>query len=430
MRRLGRRLRARYDYAFFQVSNEWPLLLSVAGVILGAATILPSAVGIVLGVIAFVVGLGEFLRHVHELRRRWADYEFTTIAAPFPTGSIPPPGAYPDPVYLHAPGRGTALVSDPIDQAIVATDIPAQLEGETYRLPKDLKGSAPYVLPVRNHGRLVFNGKIIGMRGDPLPPPSGPASAAQPSASRPPIRLHVARFFDAQCSNEMCALRIAHRETGEEYDPRIALLTNANGHLRTLAESTLADCVGISTIAFTADGLLVLTRQTSRNIASALLLAPSGSGSLDPRDLPSASSGTGTPPVEILQDIVRRGMERELREETGIRPDEIRHTKVIGFARWLERGAKPEFFGITELSTTGKDLSGRNRHLASDERLYTGGTLTLAVDLVQLGRELNDGTGLLDAPSLPQRIKEDGSLPLLLALRAAALHQVIANRVY
>jgi 8-oxo-dGTP pyrophosphatase MutT (NUDIX family) len=134
--------------------------------------------------------------------------------------------------------------------------------------------------------------------------------------------------------------------------------------------------------------------------------------------------------VEILQDIVRRGMERELREETGIRPDEIRHTKVIGFARWLERGAKPEFFGITELSTTGKDLSGRNRHLASDERLYTGGTLTLAVDLVQLGRELNDGTGLLDAPSLPQRIKEDGSLPLLLALRAAALHQVIANRVY
>src|SRR5512146_3475067 len=103
MRRLGRRLRARYDYASFQVSHEWPLLLSVAGVLLGAATILPSAVGIVLGVIAFVVGLGEFLRHVHELRRRWADYEFTAIAAPFPTSSIPRPGAYPDARYLHIP---------------------------------------------------------------------------------------------------------------------------------------------------------------------------------------------------------------------------------------------------------------------------------------------------------------------------------------
>jgi 8-oxo-dGTP pyrophosphatase MutT (NUDIX family) len=427
MRRLGRQLRARYDYVFFQVSREWPLLLSVAGVILGAATILPSAVGIVLGAIAFVVGLGEFLRHVHELRRRWADYEFTTIAAPFPTGSIPPPGAYPDASYLHIPGRGTALVSDPIDQAIATTDLPAQLDGEAYRLPRDLKGSAPYVLPVRNHGRLVFNGKIIGMRGDPLPPATNSGSPGHP-ASRPPVRLHVARFFDAQCSNEMCTLRIAHRETGEEFDPRIALLTNANGHLRTLAESSLADCVGISTIAFTADGQLVLTRQTSRNIASALLLAPSGSGSLDPRDLGPAVTGPGSRPAEILQDIVRRGMERELREETGIRQDEIRHTKVIGFARWLERGAKPEFFGITQLSATADDIAERRRHLTSDERLYTGGTLTLKLDLPQLGQELSNGTGLLDAPSLPQRIKEDGSLPLLLALRTAALHHVSAAR--
>src|ERR1700745_9488 len=101
MRRLGRRLRARYASRFFQVGHEWPLLLSVAGVILGAATILPSAVGIVLGVIAFVVGLGAFLRDVHELRRRWADYGFTAIAAPFPASSITTPGAYLDAIYLH-----------------------------------------------------------------------------------------------------------------------------------------------------------------------------------------------------------------------------------------------------------------------------------------------------------------------------------------
>jgi hypothetical protein len=35
---------------------------------------------------------------------------------------------------------------------------------------------------------------------------------------------------------------------------------------------------------------------------------------------------------------------------------------------------------------------------------------------------LADGVELLAAPSLPKRIKEQGSLPLLLALRAAALH--------
>jgi 8-oxo-dGTP pyrophosphatase MutT (NUDIX family) len=375
--------------------------MSIAGLILGAVTILPSAVGIVLGAIAFVLGLVAFLRDVAELRRRWSEYEFSAIAAPFPTGRIPPPAAYPDAVYLHVPGRGTALVSDAIDRFIAGKDITAELGEEPYRLPKALRSSARYVLPVCNHGRLVFNGKVIGMRGDPLPP--GPSHA-------PPIRLHVAQFFDAQCSNEMCSLRITHRETGEDFDPRHTLLTSANGHLNTLAESSLADCVGISTIAVTADGGLVLVRQTRRNIASALLLAPSGSGSLEPRDIKD----------KTVQDIVRHGMERELCEETGIRPDEIRATRVTGFARWLERGAKPEFLGLTELSITASDLAER-RHLASDERLYTGGTLIITADIAALGRELANGTDLLDAPSLPARIRDDGSLPLILALRAAAL---------
>jgi hypothetical protein len=413
MRQWVRRLRSRYDYAAFQVSNEWPVLLSVVGVVLGAVTILPSSVGIVLGAIAFVLGLGAFLRDLHELRRRWADYEFTAIAAPFPTATIKPPGAYPEPLYLYLPNRGTALVSGPVDQAVASQSMDARLDEELYRLPKSLKGSARYVLPKINYGRLVFNGKIIGMRGDPLPP--GPSSP-------PPIRLHIARFFDAQCSNEMCTLEVTHRSGEDDFDPRTELLTSANGQLRTLAESVLADCIGISTIAFTADNALVVTRQTSRNIASPQLLAPSGSGSLDPRDLGPAPQREG-----VLQDVVRRGMERELQEETGIRQDEIRYTEVIGFARWLERGAKPEFFGVTELSATTHDLK-EQRRLTSDERLYTDGAFTLRIDLPELSRELADGTDLLSAPSLPQKIKEQGSLPLLLALRAAALHYVSAIR--
>ncbi len=113
-------------------------------------------------------------------------------------------------------------------------------------------------------------------------------------------------------------------------------------------------------------------------------------------------------------------MERELREETGLRHEEIQATRITGFARWLERGAKPEFFGITELNATAADLAER-RHLASDERLYTGGTFTMPVDLPRLSQELKGGAEILAAPGLPARVKDDGSLPLLLALRAAAL---------
>ena len=417
MRRLVRRLRSWYDYISFLASNESPLLLSVAGVILGAVTILPSSVGIVLGAVAFVLGWGYSC--VTCMRLGAGGLTMSSPASrrrsrPQSSNLLPPTQIRLTCTYR---ARGTALVSDPVDRAVASQPMDARLDEEPYRLPKSLKGSARYVLPKMNHGRLVFNGRVIGMRGDPLPPGATPP---------PPVRLHIARFFDGQCSNEMCTFKITHRSGEPGFDPRTELLTNANGQLRTLAESNLADGIGISTIAVTADNALVVTRQTARNIASPRLLAPSGSGSLDPRDLGPASTGRPRR-EEILQDLVRHGMERELQEETGIRQDEIRHTKVIGFARWLERGARPEFFGITELSVTVQDLK-EQRRLTSDERLYTDGTFTLKIDLPRLGRELAGGTDLLSAPSLSETIKDEGSLPLLLALRAAALHYVSAVR--
>ena len=153
---------------------------------------------------------------------RWRDYEFSAAADPFPVGQIPPPPAYPGPAYLLLPGRGTALVSDEIDRALAGPGPPSELAGEPYRLPGLLRANAPFVLPVCNRGRLVFNGEVVGMRDDPLPPASGAAA---------PLRLHVARFADFQCSNDMCALRITHRGTGEEFDSRRKLLTDADGNL-------------------------------------------------------------------------------------------------------------------------------------------------------------------------------------------------------
>lgn len=44
-----------------------------------------------MGVIAFIIGLEAFSRGVHELRYRWSDYEFSTIAAPFQTKPRPHP---------------------------------------------------------------------------------------------------------------------------------------------------------------------------------------------------------------------------------------------------------------------------------------------------------------------------------------------------
>ncbi|EOD64420.1 hypothetical protein [Amycolatopsis vancoresmycina] len=406
MGKLTRRARAKADYLGFLGAREWPLAASGLGVVLGVVTILPSAVGVVLSVVALALGVATFTRDVRLLRRRWAGFEFTTIAAPFPTAELPPPAAYPEPAYLAVPARGTALVSAAIDRELWTERHTIDVAEEPYRLPPALKATAPHVLPLRARGRLLFNGPIVGMRGDPLP-----AAGARPA----PVRLHRARFFDAVCSNELGALRITRVDTGEEYDLRKAELTDTAGALRELSSSTLADLVGVSTVAFTTDGKLVTVRQSSLNSVSGLLLAPSGSGSLEPRDLRTPDGGRR----RLLHTAVRAGMERELCEESGLRPADVRGTKVVGFARWMERGAKPEFFGLTELAVDSAEVT--RRRPGSGERLYSAGLTLFDVDLPAIGAALAGGVPLSEA--LPPRLWEDGSLPLLLALRAAAAWQ-------
>lgn len=404
MRKLMRRTRSRADYTWFLAAREWPVLVSALGVLLGAITILPSAVGIVLSVIALVLGTVTFVRDLRHLRKRWSAYEFSLIAAPFPHQEIPAPAAYPRSGYSYLPNRGTALLSDDIDRAVRGRTFAVRLADEPYRLPPALRATAPHVLPVRARGRLLFNGPVVGMRSDPLP---GTGNAE--------IRLHRTRFFDFQCSNELCAMRITNRETGEDFDPRRRLLTDASGRVRPLAASDLADVVGISTLAITTDGRLLLVRQSDRNASSPLLLAPSGSGSLEPRDLVEPGGGTrGT-----LHDAVRAGMERELCEETGLSPDSVAGTELTGFARWMERGAKPEFFGVTRLSVSSDEA--RNTAPRGAERLYSSDVTALEIDFDAVGGELRAGADILDAQSLPDVVRDVGSLPLLLAIRAAAL---------
>lgn len=406
MGKLTRRARATADYLFFVGAGEWPVAVSALGVVLGAVTILPSAFGVAVSIVALLLGLLTLVRDIRLLRKRWAGYEFTAIVAPFPIADTPPPSAYPDAQYLPIPARGTALVSDAIDAALTDTTFSITVSEDPYRLPAKLKATAPHVLPLRARGRLLFNGPIVGMRGEPLP-----VTGARPA----PIVLHRARFFDAVCSNELASLRITNSADGREYDLRNEELTDSSGALRTLAASTLADLVGVSTIAFTSDGLLVVVRQSARNSASGLLLAPSGSGSLEPRDLLTAQGGTR----RTLHTAVCAGMERELCEEAAVRPSEVSSTRLTGFARWLERGAKPEFFGITQLSVDSTELTSRRAKGA--ERLYSAGVTVLEIDLAALGQELTDGVPLAEASALPPRLRDDSSLPLLLCLRSAAL---------
>ena len=383
LRKLVRRARSRSDYAWFLAVREWPLLVVSLGVLLGALVALPVVAGAALAVVVLVLGVVVLIRDLRGLRGRWSGFEFSRDGAPFPHTEFAVPAAYPAAFYSHLAGRGTALLSDEIDHAVRERRFDVRVAEERYRLAPRLRATAPHLPQLRSAARPPLDRAVVGLRSDPLPG-SGEAE----------VRLHRARSFDSQCSNELCGIRIADRETGAEFDPRRRLLTDSSGRLRSLDAGELADVVGVSTLAFTTEGLLVVVGDGD----------PSGGGPLEPRDLATPDGA----PRQTLHDVLRAGMERRLRESTGLSRGSVAATELTGFARWMERGAKPEFFGITRLSASSNSIRG------ADLSFFD-------VDLATLRRELRTGAGVLDAPSLPDQLRETGSLRLLLAVRAAAL---------
>jgi hypothetical protein len=138
-------------------------------------------------------------------------------------------------------------------------------------------------------------------------------------------------------------------------------LSDANAQLKGLAEASISNQLGASTLAFSDDGHLMVVYQNARNVQSKHMLAPSGSGSLDWQDV-------GASKARDFLSLVRYGAERELREECalegyddqdGHKPEIASKVMVVGFVRMIHRGGKPEFICLGRISAPASHISGR-----------------------------------------------------------------------
>lgn len=120
--------------------------------------------------------------------------------------------------------------------------------------------------------------------------------------------------------------------------------------LKDLGNSSLANQLGASAILITADGYAVYLTQGSRSAENSDKLAPSGSGSFDVNSIAQLTTGT-------LQELVRREMKRELREECGLTETDIFDMQICGYGRYIYRGGKPEFFCIATTEKCYVDIS-------------------------------------------------------------------------
>jgi hypothetical protein len=399
-------IRAQFDYASFATKRFWALAVGAVGLLVGAATLISSPLALALALAALIFGLGVFIIDAMAAHRLWSRFKCTPLLSLFPIENVKQPLGYQDATYLAFEGRGTMLVHAEADRILQQDRLPFKLDETAYDLPAELREIAPLALRTMRSDGLIFNGRNLGLRDDLIPGVS--------SQSRP-LRLIRTRFFEQICSGELCQYKIEDRINRQEMEVRLRELVAPSGRLVTLAESRLANNIGISTLAFTSEGLLLIGHQSWRNTSSKRLLAPSGSGTLDQDDLKSVDQDAS------LQDLLAYGMEREMCEETGVNSTSIVETRVVGFGRWLERGAKPEFFGLTRLNIPAAVAA--KAKISSEEKVFSDEeNKIIFVDLDQLRQEILDGYTVTKAPSCPVDVRDSGSLPLIAGLRAAALY--------
>jgi hypothetical protein len=254
------------------------------------------------------------------------------------------------------------MLGGPLPRLLANPDPAAPLA--TYRLHPDAREAARYVLNpkirARHDGAQIYNDPKIRLVSDP----------AVLDTKWADDTWYVERtfYFDSEVTNQCVGRRLRVRTADHVGD----LLWDArehmtrDGRLVALQDSSLSNHIGISTLALLPDGRVPYIRQSPKNNIDGGLIAPSGSGSTDAwRDV---GGTTALVHEEVFADqMIRRAMERELLEEsfgietgrvsepnamTGAEVDAERErfglgTRILGYGRYLHRGGKPEFFGLT-----------------------------------------------------------------------------------
>ena len=250
-----------------------------------------------------------------------------------------PPQLLDDPALIEL--QSSAFVRDPVVNGKLNSLMNSfRTLPERYRLPKLISLYAPSLFWNSKINYATINENKIQLRTD---------LTEHTINTIEPIIIQRTSYFHSLITNDL-ALKKWRMPGSRQVSIDFSDLTYRNGRLIPLSDSQLSNHIGVSTIVVTKDLKLNYQEQGKDNVINAGRLAPSASGSLDWDDI-------GKLHPKNFRDLIVLGLERELREELSaqITPKSC-HTYLTGSARDLQRGAKPEFFGLTLLRQSAIEL--------------------------------------------------------------------------
>ncbi|MGC4889290.1 hypothetical protein [Micromonospora sp. DT227] len=374
--------------------HRWTWYAAVAGFLLGVLGLASTPIG---SLPALLSGVAGVLLSVILLAPEWWALRRGRVRLVRRRGVPTPPLTAPERlVRLPTDHREVAWCRPDVDEALPQAGATYGWSNKRHELPRRLAAHAGPILTARVHRRRTFNGRLVRQDDD-----------LTPSLLRHgEVRLSRTDYYTLLCSNYLFGWRVLDRATGATHLDGSRLPFAEDGRLLPLSQSRLANVIGVSTLALTTDRRLVLGwQQPEAEAATGGLAAPAGSGSVDLIDIHDR------PPGARFTDFIRSAMRRELMEESHLAPHQLGNTRVLGYFRWLNRGGKPEYVGLTELAVSSDDLVGTEVQLV--ETPYVQGlTHDCPLDLELLRREPDS----LDC--LPEDVAVAASMPLYMCLRA------------
>ncbi len=207
-----------------------------------------------------------------------------------------------------------------------------------YTLSNTLLAIFPHVInkKLEDKNKSVTNGKVLGLVDDIV-------------VNSKTIRVRKVSYFDSLLTHGLVYKVIYEAGNLQPYFNGETLLFETESKIiRDISTCLCTNFMGASTLLITQENagyFFWIVVQGQGNDANAGRIAPSGSGSVDYKDITKKQS---------FNDILTYAMERELCEETGTMKKVC--SKVIGYARLLERGGKPDFFGLSYFSGSLDDV--------------------------------------------------------------------------
>ncbi len=200
------------------------------------------------------------------------------------------------------------------------------------------------------------------------------------------VQLSKTTYFNSICSNEITCKELRYRDDSSYcFDGYTLVKTkgdkNKNSRIFSLSDSPCSNHIGVSTLAISNDNQVVFLQQGSKNLVGTNKYIVSASGSVEYSDRRNCT---------FFGDIIVKAMERELREECNLEAKDIIETNVIGFGRLLDRGGKPEFFGISKVNLTVNEIISRIYCGKEKKKEYVGECLCVPCSYYEIAKEIDE----------------------------------------